>query len=114
MSDDGWTPWKLAAIGMAIVMVAALITGLVVANWTGPAPMLTLPAPVPETAQVGLPGTGRVLPPSAVPPAALEPVVLPEAIDEACNEYASQLDKAQGFASRAAYAICVRARGYRK
>jgi uncharacterized protein YcfJ len=30
-----WNPWKLTAIGMAVVVVTALVTGLVVANWTG-------------------------------------------------------------------------------
>jgi hypothetical protein len=28
-------PWKVTAIGMAVMMVTALVTGLVVANWTG-------------------------------------------------------------------------------
>ncbi|HEV8586217.1 MAG TPA: hypothetical protein VGT02_14725 [Methylomirabilota bacterium] len=28
-------PWKVTAIGMAVVMATALVTGLVVANWTG-------------------------------------------------------------------------------
>ena len=28
-------PWKLTAIGMAVVVATALVTGLVVANWTG-------------------------------------------------------------------------------
>jgi len=28
-------PWKMTAIGMAVVIVTALVTGLVVANWTG-------------------------------------------------------------------------------
>lgn len=28
-------PWKLTAIGMALVIVTALVTGLVVANWSG-------------------------------------------------------------------------------
>src|SRR5215813_1428523 len=28
-------PWKLTAIGMALIMTTALVTGLVVANWTG-------------------------------------------------------------------------------
>ncbi len=31
MSD--WNPWKMTAIGMALVIATALITGLVVANW---------------------------------------------------------------------------------
>src|SRR2546430_254545 len=28
-------PWKITAIGLAVMMVTALETGLVVANWTG-------------------------------------------------------------------------------
>lgn len=35
MTQNGWNPWKLTAIGMAVVVVTALVTGLVVANWTG-------------------------------------------------------------------------------
>lgn len=34
MSTSRWNPWKLTAIGMALVMATALVTGLVVANWT--------------------------------------------------------------------------------
>jgi hypothetical protein len=30
-----WNPWKATAIGLALVMSTALITGLVVANYTG-------------------------------------------------------------------------------
>jgi hypothetical protein len=36
MIDETWkNPWKLTAIGMALVIASALVTGLVVANWTG-------------------------------------------------------------------------------
>ena len=35
MTQNGWNPWKITAIGMAVVVVTALMTGLVVANWTG-------------------------------------------------------------------------------
>ena len=36
MADGNWNnPWKLTAIGMALVIVTALATGLVVANWSG-------------------------------------------------------------------------------
>ena len=31
MSD--WNPWKMTAIGMALVIVTAVITGFVVASW---------------------------------------------------------------------------------
>jgi hypothetical protein len=36
MTDRSWNnPWKLTAIGMALVVATALATGLVVANWSG-------------------------------------------------------------------------------
>jgi hypothetical protein len=35
MSNNNWNPWKMTAIGMALVIVTALATGLVVANWYG-------------------------------------------------------------------------------
>jgi hypothetical protein len=36
MADSGWrNPWKLTAIGMGLVIVTTLVTGLVVANWAG-------------------------------------------------------------------------------
>jgi hypothetical protein len=35
MTQNGWNPWKITAIGMSAVVVTALVTGLVVANWTG-------------------------------------------------------------------------------
>jgi hypothetical protein len=114
MLDDGWSLWKLGAIGMAIVMAVALISGLVVANWSGPVPMPTLPAPPAETVPLKLPAAGRLLPASAVPPKALEAVGLLKAIEKACAEYATQLDQAQPIRSAAVYAICLRARSHRR
>jgi hypothetical protein len=36
MTDESWkNPWKLTAIGMALVIATVLVTGLVVANWSG-------------------------------------------------------------------------------
>jgi hypothetical protein len=36
MKPDSWkNPWKLTAIGMALVLATVLVTGLVVANWSG-------------------------------------------------------------------------------
>jgi hypothetical protein len=36
MANESWkNPWKLTAIGMALVIATALVTGLVVANWSG-------------------------------------------------------------------------------
>jgi uncharacterized protein YcfJ len=33
--DKSWNPWKVTSIGMSLVMATALVTGLVVANWSG-------------------------------------------------------------------------------
>ncbi len=33
MPETTWNPWKIATIGMALVIATALVTGLVVANW---------------------------------------------------------------------------------
>jgi hypothetical protein len=41
MVGSSWDPWRVTAIVMAFVMLTALVTGLVVANWAGPQP----PAP---------------------------------------------------------------------
>ena len=36
MTNESWkNPWKLTAIGMALVVATVLVTGLVVANWSG-------------------------------------------------------------------------------
>jgi hypothetical protein len=36
MTNESWkNPWKLTAIGMALVIATVLVTGLVVANWGG-------------------------------------------------------------------------------
>lgn len=37
MVDSSWNPWKLTTIGILLVMATALVTGLVVANWSGSA-----------------------------------------------------------------------------
>jgi len=38
MSEGNWNPWRMTAIGMALVIVTGLVTGLVVANWSGKEP----------------------------------------------------------------------------
>ena len=45
MADNGWNPWKLTTIGMALVLTTALVTGLVVANWSGTEPPQKAAAP---------------------------------------------------------------------
>jgi hypothetical protein len=54
MAGSGsWNPWRVTAIVMAFVMLTALVTGLVVANWV-PAPAPPRPAVRPfSTAPAG-------------------------------------------------------------
>ena len=35
MADQGSNPWKLTAIGIVLTAVTAIVTGVVVANWSG-------------------------------------------------------------------------------
>ena len=35
MADDGRASWRLTAVAMAVVVVAALATGLFIASWAG-------------------------------------------------------------------------------
>ena len=73
MEPRGVNPWKLTAIAMALVMATALITGLVVANWSGG---------VPE------PRAGAAPAPAAPKPVAQAAVPTPDAI-AACNRQAA-------------------------
>jgi len=93
MSD--WNPWKMTAIGMVLVIVTAVITGLVVASWnsgdksqgsqasqvSAPAPAVSAPAPAPAPVR-----------PAAAPRVAANPAPpakTPTAADvDACNSYA--------------------------
>ncbi len=70
--SDAWNPWKMTAIGMALVIVTAVVTGLVVANWTTPKE-----DPKPAAMASRAPAPVR----QAAPP--------PTAADvDACNQYA--------------------------
>jgi len=79
MTKNNWNPWKLTAIGMAMVLATALVTGLVVAKWSGNEP------PQPVTAAPGKP-----MRQAAAPAAPVRQVsATPTAADvEACNQYA--------------------------
>jgi hypothetical protein len=97
-----WTPWKLAAIGVALVAVTALVTGIVVAHWNTATPD---PAREPAGGEIASgsrttsppatakPGSGAVT--RATPAPGPRLAVAPSAADiEACNQYAkSQTDK---------------------
>jgi hypothetical protein len=76
-------PWKLTAIGMGVVMVTALVTGLVVANWTG-GDRAAQEQPQKSQPQKSQPAPARVASASPAVPAA----PTQNAID-ACNKYAA-------------------------
>jgi hypothetical protein len=90
--DSSWNPWKMTAIGMVLVIVTALVTTVVVANWTGraadppalgsasPAMPATAPPPAPTAVQVQ---------PGPVAPAEPKPQMSLQAAAEACNRYAA-------------------------
>ena len=71
--------WKVTAIGMAVVMATALVTGIVVANWPSPQKAVNAPSgSAPTTAPA--PGSPAGLRHAAVAPSAADIA--------ACNEYA--------------------------
>ena len=70
MTSTGWNPWKMTAIGLGLVVSAALITGVVVANWSGHERTQTVAA----SAASAKTRVAEVVPPAAVaPPAGLPP-----------------------------------------
>jgi hypothetical protein len=92
--DNSWNnPWKLTAIAMALMIVTAVVTGIVVANRTGTTP-----------AQQAVSTPSPAKPPAAPAAAATTPhpaaTVPPQAAIEKCNQYAatppSQRDKTIG------------------
>ena len=105
MADSAWNnPWKLTAIGLALVIVTALVTGLVVANWwrTDSDPKVSSAgAPSKPEAARGTSSRSTVpSQPGPVPVATSQPVapavtpqprstVPPQAVVDACHQYAA-------------------------
>jgi hypothetical protein len=46
MTESSWNPWKMTTIGIGLAAAVALITGVVVANWTAVEPVAKTDAPV--------------------------------------------------------------------
>ena len=136
----GWSPWSMAALGLVFVMATALVTGLVVANWSGSSQDPELRRQVPAASRQWQSTRTVGVKPAAAPIAAGGPaaVALPKAeAVQACNQYATDevgepgrsedAVKTEELAGslhglneskrndekyRAAYARCMRARGY--
>jgi hypothetical protein len=92
---NGWNPWKVTSIGLLISVGVALLSGLVVANWTGsrtdsgePSPqgqkVVSAPAP---TAPAQRPAAARPAAPRFV---AAPPPVPSQAAVDACNQQAAK------------------------
>jgi hypothetical protein len=136
----GWSPWNVAALGLVVVMATALVTGLVVANWSGSSPDPALRRQAPAASRQWQSTRTVGLKPAAAPIEAGGPaaVALPTAETvQACNQRATDevgepgrsedAVKTEELAGslhglnesrrnderyRAAYARCMRAHGY--
>lgn len=92
---DKWNPWKVTALAMALVMATALVTGLVVANWsdssreaaqaTAPANARLIPQPKPASVKPAAPQTQA----APAPAAQSAPAAPTQEVVDACNRYAS-------------------------
>jgi hypothetical protein len=92
--ENSWNPWKMTAIGMALVVVTAVVTTVVVANWSGrvaeppaagaPSPSMQVTAPAPPSASPVQPA------PAAPAPAAKAATAVPSQVAiDTCNRYAA-------------------------
>ena len=93
--DKSWNPWKLTALGLVLVMATALVTGLVVANWSGTSQdAAEQKAPAPTASRPAAPSRVATAPhPAPAPPrvaqAPAAPAVPTQEVVDACNRYAS-------------------------
>jgi hypothetical protein len=88
---DKWNPWKVTALAMALVMATALVTGLVVANWSGSSREDAQSASPPSSGRlVQQPRSGaRPAPIQAVQPIPSAPALPTKEVVDACNRYAA-------------------------
>jgi uncharacterized protein YcfJ len=107
---DKWNPWKITALAMALVMATALITGLVVANWSGSSQEAELKGPTsPRLAQPRPAGAKPAPPPARTVQAA--PAVPTQEVVDACNRSAAaqvgEVDKTKEVVKDAAIGAVV-------
>jgi hypothetical protein len=92
MTTQGWNnPWKLTAIGMALVVATALATGLVVANLSGKdtEPKKSTDAAAPSRPAARSAGASSTPAPAAAPTAPAASSVPPQSVIAACNQAAA-------------------------
>jgi uncharacterized protein YcfJ len=83
--NNGWNPWKLTTIGLALAMATAVVTGLVVANWSGSSTQgekLVAPSTHPASTRT----TARSPQAAHAPSASAVPT---QEVIAACNRYAA-------------------------
>jgi len=91
VADQGWNPWKMTAIGLGLAVITAVVTGVVVANWSGPdvkhkAETPSVAARPAATARSTTPDPAAATQPAAAP----QPAALPsQATIDACNQHAA-------------------------
>jgi hypothetical protein len=87
---DRWNPWKVTALAMALVMATALVTGLVVANWSGPSREDAQSASPPSSGRLVPHRSGaRPAPAQAVQSIPSASMVPTKEVVDACNRYAA-------------------------
>jgi len=114
MSGQSWNPWKATAVGMALVGVTALVTGVVVAQWRGTdtdkqatevrapdtktSPVATSPRPASAHRELPRPVPSAAVAAPAPPPTAstapsaavnVAQTPAPSTVEE-CNRYAAE------------------------
>ena len=114
MSGHSWNPWKTTAVGMALVVVTAVVTGVVVAQWRGTendtqatdartpeakrSPVATSPRPASTHRELPRPVQSAAVAAPAPPPAAstaprapvnVAQTPAPSTVEE-CNRYATE------------------------
>jgi hypothetical protein len=91
---ENWNPWKMATIGLAVVVTTAAVTGLVVGNWSNKGAETTVTQPAPPAqraaARPSAPvSKGSVARPVPAPPPVAQAAATPPPSDvETCNQYA--------------------------
>ena len=92
MAPTTWSnPWKIAAIGLALVVVTAVVTGLVVAKWSGGEADRSASPAVTEKPVSARPDARQTVTSPPAPAVRPQPAstVPPQVAIDACNQYAA-------------------------